>query len=383
MVLTWPQKAVWVGLVVLSLACGKGDQAGGSQASVQQTPGPRPGSAAVPVKVEVVRREDISDYIQTNTTLEADHAVEVRSRVAGQVLEVLVEEGDRIQEGKALARLDGRAADLQSKQMQVAYEDAKRTFDRLEKMHDRNLASSEQYEAARAQVDRTRAQYEAARLTLEFTEITSPIAGVVTARTVEMGNMITANQSLFSVADFDPLLAKIRVPEKEIRNIRLGQGARIAAEAVPDRSFRGTVKMISPVVDPESGTVKVTVDVPEGQDVLSPGMFVSVFIITATHQNALIIPKRALVLEGGETDQVYVFEGGKVRQSKIQTGFVDNDRLEVLAGLKEGEQVITVGNEGLRPGSAVRLVGEGGGEKAEGGRQKAEGEKQKAGGEKK
>jgi len=343
------------------------------------------------VKVEGVRREDISAYIQTNTTLEAEHAVDIRSRVAGQVMGVLVEEGDRVQGGMVLVRLDGRAADYQARQMQVAYEDAKRTFERLEKMHDRNLTSSEQYEAARAQVERTKAQYEAARLTLEYTEIVSPISGVVTARTVEMGNTVTANQSLFAVADFDPLVARIRVTEKEIRNIRVGQGARIAAEAVPDRSFRGAVKMISPVVDPESGTVKVTVEVPEGQDVLRPGMFVSVYIITATHQNALIIPKRALVLEGGETDQVYVFDEGKARQVKIEMGFVDNERVEVLAGLKEGEQVITVGSEGLRPGSAVRLVGEGG-EKAKGERRKAEGKasepgasatgKQKAEGEK-
>ena len=186
----------------------------------------------------------------------------------------------------------------------------------------------------------------------------------MTLRNIEVGNMVTNNQVVASVAKFDPLLARIQVTEKDFGKITVGQTARITVEAAPEREFTGTVKMISPVVDPESGTVKVTVEIPRtDKSLLRPGMFASVYIITETRINTLVIPKKALVLEG-EGNQVFTFETdpesgrGQAQRRRIEIGFTDSDRLEILNGLSQGEQVITVGQEGLRPGSPVRLVGE-------------------------
>jgi len=322
---------------------------------------------ALPVKVDTVKREAISLSSLKNTTLEAERWVAVRARASGQVEEILKEEGDRARKGDVLARLDDDAARLLVAQRQVAYDEALRTYEREEAMYNRNLVSRERYESAKTDVDRTRAQLDQAKLSLSYTTISSPISGVVTQRDVEIGNTVTNNQVLFSVADFNPLLAKIRIPEKEMGSITVGQRARITVESAPGKFFEGRVKMISPVVDPESGTVKVTIEIPSrSAGALRPGMFASVYIILATHPRALVVPKKALVLEG-EGNQVFVFEFdpetgmGKAIRRKIETGFEDSDRLEIVSGLSEGEQVITVGQEGLRPGTQVRLVGEGGG----------------------
>ncbi len=321
--------------------------------------------AAVPVRVEPVNRRDISSYILANEKLEAFQWVEVRSRTSGQVVAILREEGDPVREGTVLARLDSEAARLQVKRMEVAYHDARRVFERDEKMYKRNLLSKERYENSKGQMDRAHTELEQARLNLSYTTIASPLEGTLTIRSVEVGNMVTANQPVFSVADFDPLLARIRIPEKNMGKVAVGQGAKVAVESAPGRVFRGVVKMISPVVDPESGTIKVTIEVPGGgKGILRPGMFASVHIITEVHENTLVIPKKALFLEG-EGNQVFVYEkdgergAGKAVRKKVGMGFSDNEHLEILSGLSEGEQVITVGHEGLRPGTAVRLVGEG------------------------
>ena len=350
-------------LGVLLVSCG-GEEAqrqGGRGGEPGGRRGGRQAAAAIPVKVETAAKSEISKSVLKNTTLEAERWVDVRARRPGQVVRILKEEGDPVKVGDVIAELDSDDARLQVRQMEVAHLEAKRNFARVEKIFKSNLVSEEQFETAKTGLDRSGAQLEQAQLNLSYTRITSPIGGIVTLRSVEIGNVVASNQVVFSVADFDPLLARIRVPEKEIGKIAVGQEARISVETGDEQKFSGRVKMISPVVDPESGTIKVTVEIPGNQQFLRPGMFASVYIITETRNDALVIPKKALVLEG-EGNQVFVFErgesGGKATRTRIDIGFTDSDRLEVLSGLNEGDQVITVGQDGLRPGSDVRIVGE-------------------------
>ena len=344
--------------------CDSGDNSGGRGGRSGGRSGRGGQSAAVPVKVDQVTRGEISDYILANTTLEAERWVEVRARTTGQVVKIMGEEGDRVSKGSLLARLDDEAAHLQASQMEVAYEEALRNFERAKKMYQRRLVSEEDFATAKGALDRDRAQFEQAKLNLSYTTIASPVTGVLTSRNVEVGNMVTNNQAVFSVADFPPLLARIRIPEKNIGKVAVDQHAKVTVESAPGKQFSGMVKMISPVVNPESGTIKVTIEIQEALDgVLRPGMFSSVYLITETHENALVIPKKGLVLEG-EGNQVFVYEKdaesgmGLAKRKNVKIGFSDNERLEVLSGLADGEQVITVGHEGLRPGTAVRLVGE-------------------------
>lgn len=353
-------RRVWVAcLACATFACGGETEQQGRGGSGRG--GGARAVAAIPVRAEAAVRAEISRSVLKNTTLEAERWVDVRARRSGQIVRILKEEGDAVRDGDILAELDSDDARLQERQMEVAYLDAKRNFARVQKIFESNLISEEQFEAAKTQLDRASAQLDQARLNLSYTRITSPVSGIVTVRSVEIGNVVSNNQVVFSVADFDPLLARIRVPEKEIGRIRVGQEARISIETEEEKTFKGRVKMISPVVDPESGTIKVTVEIPVGNSVLRPGMFASVHIITETRKQALVIPKKALVLEG-EGNQVFVFKkeesGGKAERRRVEIGFSDTDRLEVLTGLEPGELVITVGQDGLRPGADVRIVGE-------------------------
>ena len=125
-------------------------------------------------------------------------------------------------------------------------------------------------------------------------------------------------------------------------------------EAEPGLEFTGRVTMVSPVVDPASGTSKVTIDIGEHQGKLKPGMFATVYITTEIHQDALIIPKRSLILES-DIDQVYVYREGNAHKVNLTLGFSSGDELEVLAGLQAGDLVVTAGQDGLREGLPIRI----------------------------
>lgn len=340
--------------------CGKDDAGGGHGGQGGRSMfgnADAQGSAAIPVQVAPVKRGDISQFLLHTTTIEAERQVDIVAKVAGQVVKLPAEEGDKVKKGDVLAQLDEAELQIEYLQTKVRMETDKATYERAKNMLEKKLIAEENYETARLQYESSKATAEAARLKLEYTSIRSPIDGVVTIRYIELGQRVTVNQALFQVADFDPLRAKIHVPEKDMGQIFAGQRAKITVESEPGLEFPGVVRMISPVVDPASGTAKVTIDIDDKQGKLKPGMFATIFINTETHKNTLIIPKKALILES-EEDQVYVHENGLAQKAKLELGFTSGENVEVLSGLNEGELVVTVGQEGLRTGLPIRIPGQ-------------------------
>jgi membrane fusion protein, multidrug efflux system len=316
------------------------------------------GRAAIPVKAEVAHRTDMVAYIETHARLEAERRVVVVSRSTGLVEELLVEEGDRVRQGDILARLDKSETALRVEQVKVNLDQARTSFKRNQALYQRNMVSEADFESVRNQVDNLQVQLREAQLNLEYADIRSPIDGMVMARHIELGDMARGNGELFAVADLDPLITRIYIPERRMRQIAAGQEAQISIDALPDSNFKAQIRMISPGVDPQSGTVKITLEVPKGDGTLRPGMFATVRIITERRRGTLAIPKKALILETDE-DDAFVVREGKAQRIPLVLGLVQGDLVEVLEGLVEGEQVVTVGQEGLKDGTQIRLIGAG------------------------
>ena len=311
-------------------------------------------SAAIPVKVAVVKKGDIAMFLMQTTTIEAKRQVDILAKVPGQVIKLTTEEGMRVKKGDLLAKLDEVEIQIEFMKTKISMETDKAMLTRARSMLEKNLIAEENYETTRLQYESSKAAHEAARIQMEYTNIRSPFNGVITARNIELGQRVSVNQSIFIVADFDPLRAKIYIPEKDIGRIFEDQEAKIAVEAEPGLEFAGRVTMVSPVVDPASGTSKVTIDIEDDKGKLKPGMFATVFITTETHHDALIIPKRSLILES-DIDQVYVYREGNAHKVTLTLGFASGDDLEVLSGLQEGDLVVTAGQDGLREGLPIRI----------------------------
>ncbi|MCB9508952.1 MAG: efflux RND transporter periplasmic adaptor subunit [Deferribacteres bacterium] len=314
-------------------------------------------SAAIPVQVAEVTRGDIAMFLLHTTTIEAEKQVDVLAKVTGQVTNLPAEEGMRVRKGQVLAQLDEAELKIDLIQARAKMQTDSSAYVRARDMLNKQLIAEEAYESTRLAFESSKAAFEAASLKVAYTTVRSPIDGVVTLRHIELGQRISMNQTLFSVADFNPLRAKIYVPEKDIARVREGESAKIIVDALPNRQFTGVIRMISPIVDPANGTVKVTIDIENESNQLKPGMFASVYITTESHNNTLLIPKRALILES-ESDQVYVNKNGIAEKVILKTGFVAGDTVEVLAGLQEGDLVVTVGQEGLREGLPIAVPGQ-------------------------
>lgn len=350
------QSALSIGSVLLlALGCGEEEVAQGTRRGGGGWGGRE--AAAIPVKGEKVTRGDMSAYIETYSRLEAERRVSVLARTTGLLEELAAEEGDQVRQGQVMVRLNKDELSLNLRQAEQNFADASANYDRIKALHERNMVSQSEYDTAHLRLDNAKISLEEAQLNLAYADVTAPIAGVVTQRLVEVGDLVRGNQEVFVIADRDPLLVRIFAPEQRMYQLHPGQEATIAVEALPDTSFRGRIRMISPEVDPASGTIKVTLEV-ASDGILKPGMFATVRIITERRPQTLIVPKKALILETDE-DDVFRIENSTVRRVAVELGFVEGDQVEIVAGLKEGDQVVTVGHEGLKDGAAVRLAGEG------------------------
>ena len=348
--------ALLIGLV-LAFGCGEEEEAKPQAGARGGRGGPGGGRnpAAIPVKGDTVSRADMSAYVETYARLEAERKVSVLARTTGLVEALTGEEGNKVRQGQALVRLNKEELSLRLKQVQAAFEEAKANYQRIKVLHDQRMVSQTEYESTRLRFANAALGLEEAELNLTYTDLTAPISGVITQRLVEIGDLVRGNQEVFVIADLDPLLVRIFVPERRMYQLHPGQEATIAVEALPEQNFTGQIRMISPEIDPESGTVKVTLEV-DANGLLKPGMFATVRIITERRPNTLVVPKKALILETDE-DDVFIIEEGKARRAAIELGFIEGGQVEIISGLKEGDIVVTIGHEGLKDGAAVRLAG--------------------------
>jgi len=307
---------------------------------------------AVPVELAEVERRNVPNYLGATASLEAEKQVEILSKAAGQILELLAEEGDAVREGQVVGRLDGEVQRVALEEATLRVRSAEGLFRRSEALHENQGISDQEFQEVRFRFDEAEAQRQAAEIALEHCRILAPFSGVISQRFVDPGQHVILGNPIFSIVDADPLLARVFLPEKEAVRIETGQDVVISPSTHPDQEIRGEVLRISPIVDTRTGTVKVTCRIP-GDSELRPGSFVRVQVQTDLHSDVMVIPKRALVPEGGEN---YVFKAvaDSVIKIGIETGYSNGRFVEVVGGLELGDKVVTVGTGSLKMGTKIR-----------------------------
>ncbi len=308
---------------------------------------------AVPVEVASVARRGVAAFHRAASSIEADRLVEVTCRAAGRVSRVMAEEGDWVTAGQLLAELENDRQKVELRRADLTFDEQQRKLTRSRQMLAEELISEEEFDAVQATCDQAMAERDLARITLEETLVKAPFAGQVTHRGVVQGQMVQAAASAFTVADFTPLRVRVHLPESVAAKVREGEAVMVETE-VSDTDLTAVVERISPVVDPATGTVQVTLRLPEGARVRVGG-FVKARLTTDRKHDVLAVPKLALVEEGG-LRSVFVAEADTVRKVEIDTGLYDETHVEVTSGLEEGWTVVTLGRGGLRTGSRIEIL---------------------------
>jgi membrane fusion protein, multidrug efflux system len=344
MSMTTHSSARWLALVAImatmTAACGDGKAK--DDAADKAT--------AVPVEVQPLKRAEMVAVYSGTAPIEAHEEAIVVAKVGGEVRQIYVEEGDAVQPGQLLARLDGDRLRLTLAQTDANLRKLERDYKRTLELAEKGLVPKSTAEKTKYDLDVLRAAYDSA--------IRAPIKGVVSMRNIKVGNTIMPNDPTFTVTDLDPLVAFVHVPEKEFRKIAPGQNAEVVVDALGAQRFIGTISRISPTVDPQTGTFRARVEVPDPSRRLKPGMFARVNIVYERRQDALQLPRSAILdADGGQS--VFVVAGDKAEQRAIRTGLSNGGWIEVVAGLEGGEQIVTVGQAGLKTGTQVKVVGDG------------------------
>lgn len=340
--------AVAVSLAFLA-ACGQAPEADEVLADEAET------VEQIPVEVGQAELGSVSAFYSATASLEADARAQVVPRISGQVTELLVEEGDSVEAGQVLARLDADRLRLQLAQAKANMRRLEQDFDRHREMHQRDMISTETFDRLKFEFEAQTAQYELAQLEVSYSDITAPIAGVISVRDVRVGNQVNTTDPVFEITALDPLQAVLNVPERELSRLHPGQTAALRADALPGQEFIGEVARISPVIDPDSGTFRVTVELSGEQQRLRPGMFGRFSIIYDQRDEVVLVPVEAVLSEDGRSS-VFVIRDGQAERRAIVPGYRNNGHFEITEGLEAGELVVTTGQASLRTGSAVLVL---------------------------
>lgn len=309
----------------------------------------------IPVETTTIKTGDISCYILLSSNLETEKMADVYSRVQGLVENIIVEEGNFVKKNQVLMKLEADEYALAEAKAKVDYEQQKNLYGRSEAMFQKQLLSKEEFEQAKFAMEAKKILWQQAKLNLDYTSITSPISGVVGDRLRREGDRIQPTDKLFTVINTEEMIAVVHVPEKEIGNIAKGQKAFMTSDNLSGKQFEGWIKRVSPVVDPQSGTFKVTVGIRNEANQLRPGMFVNVHIIIDTHRNTVLVPKTAIVYEN-EAMHVFVVRDSLAHKITLDAGFQDYEKVEVRSGIAANESVILVGQAGLKDKTKVKVV---------------------------
>lgn len=316
--------------------------------------GPGGGRPDVPVAIEPAMTGPASSYYTATATLEAENHAQILARTTGVVREIVREEGDAIAAGDILLRLEDDEARWRIKQAEANQKTAWAEHERRRQMEKSGLLSAGEFETTVNNLRVREAELELAKLELSYTRVQSPIEGRVVRRSVDLGANVTPGTPLFEVMDVTPLLARVHIPAKRMGFVAVGQAMEMRLDS-SDEILHGTVNLVSPIVDPATGTVKVTAEVHRYPTGTRAGDFAEVRIVTARRERATLVPSRAVFEEQGD-DILFVVEEGKAVRRVVETGFVDGDFTEVLDGVAEGELVVVKGQRQLRDGAGVKVL---------------------------
>jgi RND family efflux transporter MFP subunit len=353
------------------------------------------GRGQLTVELAPVVHADVNRELSVVGNLIGDQTVSVVPKTAGRLMDIAVKLGDRVNRGQRIAKIEDEEILEQVRQADAAFEVAKATIrqreadlalaktnvERSRNLFQRQLLPQQtlddaeaKYQSAQAALDLARAQntqsqsrLDELRINQQNTIITSPVNGFVSRRVVDPGAFVSPNAPVVEVVDITRVRMVANIIEKDLKQIAVGDMARVEVDAFPGEDFMGRIARVSPVLDPSTRTAPIEVEISNAQYRLKPGMYARVGIITESHPNALVVPTNAVVDVNG-TRGVYLSVNNAAAFHPVKIGIEGNERTEILDGVAAGDRVVTTGAAGLRNGDPIILPGGGGGRGGRGNR---------------
>jgi RND family efflux transporter MFP subunit len=350
--------------VALSLgACKRGD----ADARAESAPKPL---VVGTENVAVVRPDRIETGPAISGSLQAEQEATLRAQVAGAIVETYAEQGQRVAAGQLLAKIDDTAirdAYLSARSAvtsaQASLDVARREAERAETLLKAGAIAEREAENARralttaqAAFADARARYVAQEKQLEYTKITAPFEGAVSARQVSAGDVVQPGTALYTVVDPTTMRLEASVPAEQITSVKPGQPVSFTVSGYPGRAFAGRISRVSPSADPTTGQVRIYVSIPNTGRALVAGLFAEGRVATDA-RDALVVPATAVNLRG-LTPSVMRIKNGRAQRADVAVGVQDaaTERVEIRSGLAAGDTVLLGAAQAVNPGTPVQVA---------------------------
>jgi membrane fusion protein (multidrug efflux system) len=355
--------AVIAGVAALAVAFvdfRRGEPSIGVTGAVKRDEGaaPKDGRKAqrvIAVESAVARAVTASTDFRSIGSLQSDESVQIAAEIAGRVAAITFKEGQSVEAGAELVKLDTALAQAEVSDTQARYTLAQANLDRANALSQTGNVTGKAQDEAVANFEIARAALELAKTRLSKHVITAPFPGRVGIRKVSVGAYIPVGTSIVNLEKIDVLKVDFKLPEMFLPDLSVGQGIEINVDALPGKSFPGEIFAIDPLVDVNGRAIKVRARMDNPGLVLRPGLFARILVKGKQSREVVMVPESAIVPRGGETF-VFRIENGKAAETRVRVGERRNGEVEVLEGLLADAAVVTAGQEKLRNGVDVEVV---------------------------
>jgi RND family efflux transporter MFP subunit len=373
---------VWILIGLTSLICGCENPTSQEESSttvskvIEQPP---------TVKVSKVKRGDIAVPILSTGTIFPEHESKIGPKISGTIEIVYVDEGDQVKKGQTLAQMDQknlqiavrqckaavRVAEAQLKEAELKEINLRKEKKRLANLLEKNAISRQRYddidtahsmaltrmELINAQILSARENLAMAKQKLRDTKIVSPFAGLIVKRFINQGEFVSTMPPtpLFLIMNIDNVKMEVGLTEIHLANVAIGNPVEITVDTYPGVTFKGKISTINPMVDPGSRAFKVKVEFPNKDHRLKSGMFARARIYPRIHKDVLIIPFKSVIKSGGGTF-VFIADGDIASSRAVRVGITNEEEIEVIDGLREGDEVVIEGHYGMADKTQVRVL---------------------------
>lgn len=330
-------------------------------------------SDAVAVRTARVQKADLTERLELTGTIRARNDVDLFAKAPGRIEQLSAAVGDKVKAGQVLAVIEHKEARWQARAAQAAVQVARAQLDGAKLEYERTEVLFKAGSVPQAQLDGVKVRLSLAEAQLAQAQasaglagqnvdnalVTSPIAGTVTRRPVNVGVMVGAGQPLFSVQDMGALKLETSVDAAGWARLQLGQSAQVSVDALPGRTFAAKVSLLAPALDPQTRRAQVEFAVDNTGGQLLPNMFATARVDVGRLEGVAAVPREALLAAPGGAI-AFVVKDGTARQVRPRLGATDGQKTAVLEGLNEGDEVAVTALGALSDGARVEVAGEAG-----------------------
>lgn len=342
------------------------------------------GDRVTSVETQAVNLQPIADQVRSFGTIKAQDVISITPQVSNRITRFYVDLGDTVRQGQLLAKINDATfrdqllqAEAQVAQSKIAVTRDSAAYYRVLTLQDRDLTSAAEVETAQAAYQSSVASYEAAKASLtqarenfNFTEVRSPVRGVIISRTGEEGDIANASQPIFEVANLVGYESRVFLPVQDWRFVKIGQRVKLRVSNENNATAEGVISRKSPQLDPTTGLGEVVIALTNTGPSIYPGVLTESIIDIDFKPQAVVVPRSALVekvetvvepesntISLDRTYSVFVSVGDTVAELRpLQLGIEQGDKIEVLSGLRPGDNIVVTGQASLKDGGKIRVA---------------------------